>query len=107
MADTTSNTSEKKKDPFVDLETRKHSNFEKMSFKNYICFFTFSVFISAMVDPIPSQSEPEYDEEFYDQFEDLISSHVEAYDLLIDLDPRAYVDFAKKLSEAEKVSQFW
>ncbi|KAL7635755.1 UNVERIFIED_CONTAM: hypothetical protein RMT77_013572 [Armadillidium vulgare] len=75
-----------------------------MSFKNYICFFTFSLFVSAMADPNPSQSEPKYEAEFYTKFAELISSHQEAYDLLVEIIPKAYVDFAKKLSVAEKLA---
>ncbi|KAB7505346.1 hypothetical protein Anas_06260 [Armadillidium nasatum] len=75
-----------------------------MSFKKYICFFTFSLFVSAMADPIPSQSEPKYEAEFYSKFEELISSHQEAYDFLVYLIPKAWVGFAKKLSVAEKLA---
>ncbi|RXG50970.1 hypothetical protein Avbf_05823 [Armadillidium vulgare] len=55
-------------------------------------------------DPIPSQSEPKYDAEFYTKFEELISSHQESYDLLVEVIPKAFADFAKKLSVAEKLA---
>ncbi|KAL7638605.1 UNVERIFIED_CONTAM: hypothetical protein RMT77_011177 [Armadillidium vulgare] len=78
-----------------------------MSFKMYICIFTFCFLVSAMADPIPSKSHPDheaYEAKFLTQFKELISSNQEAFDYLIEISPRAFEDLEIQLYVAEELA---
>ncbi|KAL7635738.1 UNVERIFIED_CONTAM: hypothetical protein RMT77_013555 [Armadillidium vulgare] len=64
-----------------------------MSFKNYICFFTFTLFVSAMADTSPSS------EDYASLFEVLISSSEDYLKKMIAKSPEAFEDLREKLPE--------
>ncbi|RXG54807.1 Myeloperoxidase [Armadillidium vulgare] len=62
-----------------------------MSFKNYICFFTFSLFVSAMADASPSS------EDALSKFEEMLYSSNVYIEHLIAKSPEAFKTLREKL----------
>ncbi|RXG54294.1 hypothetical protein Avbf_14388 [Armadillidium vulgare] len=72
-----------------------------MSFKNYICFFTFSLFVSAMADPYPSQFD--FSEQSLAELAPLVDDilpYLESFEAFIDDLPELIEDVMQKFTKA-------